>query len=70
MEEKAAMLQWAGIDFGEDNNYLIQKSLKRLAAVSGASPVKFFGKVYGTQKDYWVAQGCLSYSEESPSNPQ
>lgn len=49
------MLNWAGIDFGEDNAYYLQKSLKRLATLSGASSLKFFGKIYGTQKDYWVA---------------
>jgi hypothetical protein len=42
------MLSWAGIDFGEDNCFYLQKSLKRLAAMSGATSLKFFGKIYGT----------------------
>ena len=47
-EEEAEMLSWAGIDFGEEENYLLSKSLKRLAVMSGADSVKFGGKVYGT----------------------
>lgn len=34
--ENAEMLEWAGISFGEMTNQVIQKSLKRLAQVSGA----------------------------------
>jgi len=48
---------------------MIQKSLKRLAVMSGATTLKFFGKIFGTQKDYWVAQGTLDFQEEEPSNP-
>lgn len=55
------MFEWAGIDFGMDNVYIIQKSLKRLAVTSGASSLKFFGKIYGTQKDYWVVKGVLPF---------
>jgi radial spoke head protein 4/6 len=63
------MLEWAGINFGEDINIYLQKSLKRLATMSGASNIKFFGKIYGTQRDYWIAQGKLDFNEEQTSNP-
>lgn len=46
--QQATVLEWAGINFGEDYNYMIQKSLKRLAIMSGAKTLQFFGKVYGT----------------------
>jgi radial spoke head protein 4A len=64
------VLEWAGVNFGEDNTFMLQKSLKRLATMSGASSLKFFGKIYGTQKDYWVAQGSLDFQEEEPSAAQ
>jgi len=51
------MLAWAGIDFGEDNNLRLQKSIKRLAIMSGAVTLRFAGKIFGTQKDYWIAMG-------------
>ena len=37
--------------------------------MSGASTLSFFGKIYGTQKDYWIAQGKLDLSEEKVTNP-
>jgi hypothetical protein len=42
------MFEWAGIDFGDDNIFYLQKSIKRLAVLSGATKLKFFGKIYGT----------------------
>ena len=30
--------------------------------------MKLFGKIYGTQKDYWVAQGEYNVQEEEPKN--
>lgn len=66
--EQAEMLEWAGIGFGENFNFMIQKSIKRLAKISGAKSLQLFGKVLGTQQDYWVAQGVLTEAEEVPSN--
>lgn len=34
--------------------------------MSGASSLKFFGKIFGTQKDYWIVQGVLPFQEEKP----
>ena len=59
------MLEWAGVGFGEEETYLLARSFKRLAEMSGASQLQLFGKIYGTQKDYWVACGKLSGSEEA-----
>mmetsp|Transcript_17403 Transcript_17403/g.29285 ORF Transcript_17403/g.29285 Transcript_17403/m.29285 type:complete len:333 (+) Transcript_17403:13-1011(+) len=69
LSEQAQLLQWGGIDFGSDNIYLLQKSLKRLAVLSGASQLKFFGKMLGTVSDYWVAQGTLDFQEEDEETP-
>ena len=32
--------------------------------LSGASQLRFWGKLYGTQKDYWVVEGKLEQAEE------
>ena len=40
------MLEWAGINFGEGYTLILQKSLKKLAVLSGASSLRFFGKIY------------------------
>lgn len=42
--------------------------MKKLAVLSGASSLKFFGKIYGTKMDYWVAQGKLPFEEEVPTD--
>lgn len=49
--------QWAGINFGEYNCMLLQKSLSKLAASNGASNLRLWGKISGTDKDYFVAEG-------------
>ena len=51
------MLDWAGINFGEDNTLRLSKSIKRLAMMSGADEIRFAGKIFGTQSDYWIAMG-------------
>lgn len=40
------------------------KSLKKLATESSAGNVRFFGKIYGTEKDYYVAEGTLEAGDE------
>lgn len=59
LHEQAQMLAEAGIGFGEVTTTFLQKSLKRLAKISGATSLKFFGKVMTTSKDYWVISGTL-----------
>ncbi len=58
------MLEWAGISFGEEETFKLGKSLKRLAVTSGAGSIKFCGKMYITNKDYWLASGHLMPGEE------
>ena len=64
LQEEAEMLDWAGINFGEETTYLLQHSLKRLAIMSGADSVRFCGKIFGTKCDYWIATGRLDKAEE------
>ena len=49
--------QWGGINFGEYNGMLLQKSLTRLAQSTGASNLRLWGKISGTEKDYYIAEG-------------
>ncbi len=56
--------QWAGVGFGEQETYRLQMSLKKLAADSGATMVRFFGKITGTQADYYVAETQVEAEEE------
>jgi len=61
------MFEWSGISFGDAETFRIYKALKRLAKVSGATYLRFWGKFLGRQRDYYVIEGQLPYSEESKS---
>jgi hypothetical protein len=36
--------------------------------MSGATKIRLFGKIFGSQKDYWIAQGTLPFEEEEPAD--
>ena len=59
------MFEWAGISFGEAETYKIYKAIKRLAKISGATHLRFWGKYLGRQRDYYVIEGQLLYPEEA-----
>ena len=67
---EAEMLEWANISFGDEDTYRLQKSIKRLAVMSGAEALGFVGKIFGTQKDYWIANGRIPTSEEPAAKNQ
>ena len=64
MVADSKIYEWAGIGFGEIETWRIQRSLKTLAKESGASAIRFFGKITGTQKDYYIAEGVVEGGEE------
>lgn len=53
----------AGVGFGEYETMLLQKSLKDLVVKSTASQAKLWGKIRGTEKDYFIAEGTLEAVE-------
>jgi len=58
------VFQWAGIGFGEQETYRLQKSLKKLAADKSATTMRFFGKIYGTQQDYYVVEAVTEGDDD------
>ena len=61
------IFEWAGIGFGEAETYRLMKSMKKLATDSQATNLRFFGKIYGTEKDYYVIEGVAEGGEEEPA---
>ena len=57
LQDNKQVYQWAGINFGEQVCMLMQKSLQNLARTSGASSLRFWGKICGTERDYYIAEG-------------
>lgn len=66
-ESDAEMLEWAGVGFGERDTYLIKQAIKKLSEMSGASKLRFAGKIYGQAQDFWIISGYLP-DEGSPAN--
>lgn len=67
---ESRIYQWAGIGFSEQETYLIQKSLKDLSTTSQATQLKFWGKIHGTEKDYFIAEGVLEGEDEVPEGEE
>lgn len=47
---------YCGLNFGPKEAILISNSLRNLSATLGAGTVSFFGKIFGTEKDYYIAE--------------
>lgn len=57
--EEAELLSWAGVGFGDLESYRVTCSLSNLATVekeNGMTKLRFWGKVLGTDADYYVAE--------------
>ena len=48
---------YCGISLGTKESLLLTNSLRNLSSTLSAGSVSFFGKIYGTKKDYYVAEG-------------
>lgn len=58
--EDAHMFEWAGVGFGKQESYHIAMSLRALAAQTPSlESLRVWGKILGTEGDYYVAEGVL-----------
>lgn len=48
--------EWAGITLGEKESLLLRNSLRNLASNIPNGNVVFWGKIYGKNKDYYIAE--------------
>ena len=51
-------LSWCGISLSQKESFLLVNSLRNLSAKLQMGMFTFFGKIYGTEKDYYIAQGA------------
>jgi radial spoke head protein 4/6 len=58
------VLQWAGVGFGEEETFRLQSGLTKLSVRSGSEKIRFWGKIYGTMSDYYVAEGFVAGGDE------
>lgn len=61
--------QWAGVGFGDYDSMLLQKSIKNLITAKGVSQMRLWGKVKGTEYDYFIVEGVKEAAEEEGGEP-
>eukprot|EP00435_Cladocopium_sp_Y103_P048505 s1277_g14.t1 len=66
--EDAEMLSWAGVGLGEAESFQVMCSLRNLAAKEkdGLNKLRFWGKVLGTEADYYVAEAQRDGGGDEP----
>lgn len=64
VSDNKQVFSWAGIDFGEYDCLVLQKSIKKLAATVGSSNLRLWGKIFGTEKDFYIVEGTAEAPEE------
>ena len=63
----AAILEWAGINFNQKEWYKIRLSMKKLLIENKCEYIRFFGKIYGINSDYYIIQGIVkNYPMKNP----
>jgi hypothetical protein len=59
------VLEWAGISFNKNEWFKIRLAMKKL--LLNAVSLRFWGKIYGIDSDYYIIQGSLkNYSQGNP----
>jgi len=66
--EDAEMLSWAGVGLGQAESFQVMCSLRNLAAKEkdGLNKLRFWGKVLGTEADYYVAEAQRDGGGDEP----
>mmetsp|Transcript_43283 Transcript_43283/g.112475 ORF Transcript_43283/g.112475 Transcript_43283/m.112475 type:complete len:436 (+) Transcript_43283:269-1576(+) len=54
--EDLKALEWAGVNISEGEILRLTSSVQKLAATDGVKKVRLFGKIEGTQKNYYIAE--------------
>ena len=60
----------AGIELGEYGSLILQKALKKLAATSEAKSLRFWGKINGTVRDYYIVEAFEPKSLPEDTRPE
>ena len=61
------MLEWAGISFSKNEWYKIRVAMKKLLIDNNCEYIRFFGKIFGIESDYYIMQGILKdYPMQNP----
>eukprot|EP00041_Stephanoeca_diplocostata_P008024 m.115188 g.115188 ORF g.115188 m.115188 type:complete len:494 (+) comp17138_c0_seq1:269-1750(+) len=62
--ETSKLFQDAGIGLGAEESFRVMLALKKLVVEQPVTDVRFWGKIFGTEKDYLIAQCTFREGEE------
>ena len=61
------MLEWAGVSFNDTEWYKLRIAMKKLMQENDCEYIRFFGKIFGINSDYYIIQGLPR--KFPPQNP-
>jgi len=72
------LFEWAGLSLGKEETFLINASMQKLMLEKGLKSMRFWGKIYGTKKNYYVVEADQKeeedddevYGEDDVVNPE
>ena len=65
--QQSKLLEWGGISFSEEEWYKIRLAMKKILLENDCEYLRFFGKIYGINSDYYIIQGLLkTYPMRNP----
>lgn len=69
--KSANLLRQVGVSLGEQETYTLQLACKQLSLQhEGFKEPRFFGKLYGTDADYWVVEAKEAEPSERPEDAE
>jgi len=72
------LFEWAGLSLGKEETFLINASMQRLMLDKGLKSMRFWGKINGTKKNYYIVEADQKeeddddevYGEDDLVNPE
>ena len=57
--DEANLFEWAGVGFGREETFRLALSMKQLALSNQVEKLRLWGKILGTEADYYVCEGVI-----------
>jgi len=65
--EDMGLFEWAGVGLAKEDVYRVHLAMGQVRASAGLASIRFFGKIMGTQSDYYVLEG--TYAKAPAADP-
>jgi radial spoke head protein 4/6 len=67
--EEMRLFEKVGVGFGEEEHFVLFKSLTKFAQVRGAKQVRLWGKIFCSKKDYYIVESVVDGADEGDLAP-